>query len=125
MSPREIIATWLRSNGYDGLACDGCGCGLDDMMPCDALDNECRPAMKHRCDGACGFGCEMENGGDCFRAIPEADDFAARLELKLAASRLRLRTGIELHADRALCGIRFASRVAILSIRHDYGAHHA
>jgi len=30
----EIVADWLRSNGYDGLYIDECGCRLEDLMPC-------------------------------------------------------------------------------------------
>lgn len=35
-SLREMAAQWLRENHYDGLCNpDGeCGCGLDDLMPC-------------------------------------------------------------------------------------------
>ena len=40
----EMVAEWLRANGYDGL-CNpdaGCGCGLDDLMPCNqASDSFC------------------------------------------------------------------------------------
>lgn len=35
-SLREMAAQWLRENHYDGLCNpdDECGCGLDDLMPC-------------------------------------------------------------------------------------------
>lgn len=37
----EMIAGWLRANGYEGLCCPdmGCGCGLDDLCPCDVAGN--------------------------------------------------------------------------------------
>lgn len=37
---REMTAQWLRSNNYDGLCNpDGeCGCGLDDLMPCQCVN---------------------------------------------------------------------------------------
>jgi len=46
---KEIIAIYLRANGYDGL-CNRdipCGCGLNDFMPCDGEGGilECEPAM--------------------------------------------------------------------------------
>ena len=31
---REILTEWLTGNGYDGLTCDACGCGLNDLCPC-------------------------------------------------------------------------------------------
>ncbi len=34
-----IVAAWLDTHDeYDGLAGDECGCGLDDLMPCDVSD---------------------------------------------------------------------------------------
>ena len=50
---RDIIADWLKQQGFDGLYDDplrgrGCGCGLgDDFMPCDG-DTAwyCRPGYK-------------------------------------------------------------------------------
>ncbi|WP_417003698.1 hypothetical protein [Adlercreutzia sp.] len=41
---REIVAQWLRENHYDGLCnAEGeCGCGLDDLMPCQCInEREC------------------------------------------------------------------------------------
>jgi len=37
----EIVCEWLVANGYDGLAGDGCGCTVDDLMPCNDCHNEC------------------------------------------------------------------------------------
>jgi len=41
---RNIVATWLRAHGYSALCGDECGCGIDDLFPCDgegvALDCE-------------------------------------------------------------------------------------
>lgn len=41
----EYTYEWLVEHGYDGLACRGedCGCGLDDLAPCGAVSELCRP----------------------------------------------------------------------------------
>lgn len=42
---KEIVADYLKKNGYDGLCRDGCGCGLDCFMPCsDEIRHNCKPA---------------------------------------------------------------------------------
>lgn len=46
---KDILLDWLKMKGYDGLYGEGCGCFLDDLMPCGE-PYECRP----------GFKCEME-----------------------------------------------------------------
>ncbi len=58
MNLKEIVKKHLEDNGYDGLFNDaignpGCGCGLDDFMPCDEPGIECEPAYKNKCKG-CG-----------------------------------------------------------------------
>ena len=51
---KDIIKTWLRQHGYDGLSTNECGCGFDDFVPCMG-DNfaDCVPSHKTRgmCDG--------------------------------------------------------------------------
>jgi hypothetical protein len=50
----DIIREYLKENGYDGLAGNECGCGLDDgLMPCGEGCNlaDCYPAYKHKCIG--------------------------------------------------------------------------
>lgn len=51
---REIVAAYLRANGFDGLCSadddDPCGCGLDDLSPCTGDCNcslTCQPAYYH------------------------------------------------------------------------------
>ena len=46
----ELVAGWLKENGYDGLCCEGCGCGNADIMPCGELSNliACEPAFYHK-----------------------------------------------------------------------------
>lgn len=46
----DIVAEWLKANCYDGICGDGCGCPVDDLMPCDGPCSTCRPAMHYDCD---------------------------------------------------------------------------
>jgi hypothetical protein len=49
MTVKEIALEWLKANGFTGLCCQDCGCGIDDLMPCVESDiGECVPA--HKCD---------------------------------------------------------------------------
>ncbi len=45
---REIVAEYLKANGYDGLWQEECGCRLDNLMPCDAPHLwDCFPGVIH------------------------------------------------------------------------------
>lgn len=44
---REIVLSYLRANGYEGICCENCGCGIDNLMWCDSPCDACRPAMSH------------------------------------------------------------------------------
>ncbi len=49
MNLKAIIEKFLRENEYDGLCnCElECGCGLDDLMPCDEPGmQDCEPARR-------------------------------------------------------------------------------
>ena len=63
MNQREIVATYLRKHGYDGLynAAADCGCEVDDLWPCEAPGDDCEPGYKVPCPGAD----ECEAGGAC------------------------------------------------------------
>lgn len=52
---KEIIAQYLKANGFDGLYSELCECGCDvnDLMPCDGPCDLCAPAIKHYCP-CCG-----------------------------------------------------------------------
>lgn len=79
MTVREIVVAHLKAGGFDGLACDGCGCGLDDLMPCSMDAMECRTAKRHDCDGTCSGCCsegEHDRAENCYRiaAQPETEE---------------------------------------------------
>lgn len=50
MTVKEIILNYLKDNNFDGLCRSdlGCGCGLDNMFWCDALNEKCECAYKHK-----------------------------------------------------------------------------
>ena len=52
MTIKEVVEKHLKDNGFDGLVCPEleCGCGLDDLFPCDIWSNECVPAYCVKCD---------------------------------------------------------------------------
>lgn len=60
----EIVADFLRSNGYGGLFRDStCACSLDDLMPCDYPSPYCEAGYRFEC-GKCADQPECENGRD-------------------------------------------------------------
>lgn len=52
----DMVEHYLRSHGYEGLyneaGSDGCGCRIDDLIPCGEVATECLPGMLAPCD--CG-----------------------------------------------------------------------
>lgn len=64
LAVKGIVAAHLLAHGHDGLAhpTAGCGCGclVDNLMPCDESADRCVPGRKVACDGSCewGPGCE-------------------------------------------------------------------
>ena len=69
---RDIITIYLKLNGYDGLCGDECGCGLDDLVACDAACDQCIPAYHWTCcpceEADCEYGCEAaEFKVGCYR----------------------------------------------------------
>ena len=64
MTVQEIVKDWLVAHGYDGLASDECGCGVDGkygLMPCEECFDTCKPAYKRIAteDDAEEFGCDV------------------------------------------------------------------
>lgn len=52
----DIIAEYLKKNGYDGLCGDECSCGIDEFSICrSASFVSCVPGYKNVCD--CGGNC--------------------------------------------------------------------
>ena len=43
-SSLQLLYDALKAMGADGLAINGCGCGLDDLIPCDSMCRSCMPA---------------------------------------------------------------------------------
>ena len=71
---QSITANWLKANGYDGLCSDECGCGLDDLAPCDGAVMKCGPAYRWEC-AKCrepGETCEYrEHNAGCWRSTEQ------------------------------------------------------
>jgi len=70
MNVRQIVIAHLKAGGFDGLCCDGCGCGLDDLMPCETDGMKCVPAKAVPCDGTCSGCCssgENDRAINCYR----------------------------------------------------------
>ena len=57
MNIKEILETWLKDHGYDGLVsdCEECACKIGDLAPCDCSFLDCKPGYEIPC--ACGGGC--------------------------------------------------------------------
>lgn len=63
MTVREIVEEYLKAHGYSGLVNQEvpCGCGCDDLFPCDDESHlECEAGYVHHCD-SCPLA-EMEDG---------------------------------------------------------------
>jgi hypothetical protein len=53
---KQVVADWLRDNGYDGLYHESdCGCELSNLAPCESCCLECTPGHKIiDPNGSCG-----------------------------------------------------------------------
>lgn len=48
---KEIVAIWLKENGYDGLFYPGvCACKLGDLIPCGEISAVCEAGYVTPCD---------------------------------------------------------------------------
>ena len=55
MNVMEIVKSHLEKIGADGL-CNGdaeCGCGIDELAPCESIGHACVPATKTILDEEC------------------------------------------------------------------------
>jgi hypothetical protein len=68
MNVQEILKNHLKSIGADGLCCDGCGCGIDDLIPCGSDPSECKLAKKGIAEESGEF---YEAGDDIFIEMKE------------------------------------------------------
>jgi len=50
MTVHEIVRLKLVELKADGLAGDGCGCGIDDLFCCESYPGDCVPAKRQICD---------------------------------------------------------------------------
>jgi len=48
MNVNDVLRKYMKDNGYDGLyeGGEGCGCSLDDFMPCGTCNGECEFGVK-------------------------------------------------------------------------------
>ena len=52
MTVENILKEWLKKHGCDGLCNEECGCGIDALAPCDALNiGDCVAAVHVPCPG--------------------------------------------------------------------------
>ena len=47
MSDVDRVKKRLEYGGFDGLCNDQCGCDIDDLAPCDDMQNDCTPGYIH------------------------------------------------------------------------------
>jgi hypothetical protein len=72
----DIIKAYLVSNGFDGLAGDECGCGIDGLFPCDYVTPDCQPAYHHTADACKREFCDMRSecaGYGCYRTVKQEE----------------------------------------------------
>ncbi len=60
----EIVKSWLRGHGYDGLYNEGeCACVVADLAPCGEIGHDCKAGYKtDGCTEDCGLGCNFHVG---------------------------------------------------------------
>lgn len=85
---RDIIIDHLTSVGADGLAGEECGCGLDDLAPCQGCCLDCEPARRATATSAeaIAYGCEP--GDEIYLALSNGNHAQTGAEL-IAAERQR------------------------------------
>ncbi|MDD5540472.1 MAG: hypothetical protein PHG61_07270 [Candidatus Marinimicrobia bacterium] len=74
MTVYEIVREYLVTHGADGLAGEGCGCGVEDgLFPCECFPFDCMPAIKHKAteEDAEEYDCDV--GDDIYISISHSD----------------------------------------------------
>ena len=65
----DIVALYLKENGYDGLYREeSCACLLDDLATCGEIGGGCQPGYKVSCPGDDSCDCDGSDG--CFHVGP-------------------------------------------------------
>jgi len=62
MDVQNILVAKLKESGMNGLfnEKEGCGCHVDDLMPCSSPQPECKAGFRVAgCSDICGLGCEF------------------------------------------------------------------
>lgn len=61
MNVLELVESWLRQNGFDGLYEPDavCACKVGHLAPCGDLGQHCIPGHVAPCPPECGEGCEF------------------------------------------------------------------
>ena len=69
MTVKDIVILYLHQNGFDGLCGDECGCGIDEIILCEAYCMECQPAYKTECNpSTCNHPCNGQLlGSACYQ----------------------------------------------------------
>jgi hypothetical protein len=51
MTVKGILMEYLKEHGFDGLLNTfmECGCGIEDLFPCECPSDKCEPAYKWEC----------------------------------------------------------------------------
>jgi hypothetical protein len=76
MTVNEIVANYLKQNGFNGLFCDSCGCSIEDAPMCECFGADCAPGYEHKNKDTCPPDCKMncferrDMGGSWFCATP-------------------------------------------------------
>ena len=73
MTAKEMVIEYLKTNGYDGLAGDECGCEISDLMPCGEFGYDCYGGYKITMGNKLCNDCEYKSecGGWCIRVEGE------------------------------------------------------
>ena len=63
---QDMVKTYLKEHGYDGLCREGCWCGIDELWPCscDCPNADCTPAYawEMAADGTPWYSLEKPEG---------------------------------------------------------------